>query len=263
MGSKVSLGMKKSGRSKRKSSKGGDKSSEAKSSQKKAEAELTTPADARLMKHLLEVMDAKSHEPRVINQLLEFAQKYITDVLSDATQYAGHANRDHITVEDARLAVDARLNDTFTHPLPREALTTLAKKKNAVALPLVPSTLGIHLPPEKFRLSKPNYQVVPRPPAVPVPQQRQEQPAATSSSFEGGESGEAGEGEQAAKRQRVGVSKPPLMTVSLSSNITAAGYLSTAPLSQPLGGMDSGDTSLMSSAQQQQPMSPSSSDDDL
>jgi transcription initiation factor TFIID subunit 9B len=38
------------------------------------------PRDAKLIAHILESMGVEEYEPRVINQLLEFMHRYVTDV---------------------------------------------------------------------------------------------------------------------------------------------------------------------------------------
>ena len=78
------------------------------------------PIDGQNMIRLLESMGVERYEPRVVNQLLEFAHKYCTDILNDGHSYAQHAGRDAVDLSDVRLAIETKLNDTFTHPPPRE-----------------------------------------------------------------------------------------------------------------------------------------------
>ena len=53
-------------------------------------------------------------------QLLEFLQRYITDVLTEARVYSEHASKTAVDLDDVRLAVQAKVNFSFTQPPPRE-----------------------------------------------------------------------------------------------------------------------------------------------
>ncbi|CAI5933670.1 unnamed protein product [Closterium sp. NIES-65] len=54
------------------------------------------------------------------NQLLEFAYRYMTDVLGEARVYAEHAGHAALEVDDVRLAVQAKVSTSFSQPPPRE-----------------------------------------------------------------------------------------------------------------------------------------------
>ena len=45
---------------------------------------------------------------------------YVSDVLQDARLYSEHANREKIDLSDVTLAVQSRVNHSFTQPPPRE-----------------------------------------------------------------------------------------------------------------------------------------------
>lgn len=45
---------------------------------------------------------------------------YITDALGDARTYSEHANKPAIDMEDVKLAIQSRVNFSFTQPPPRE-----------------------------------------------------------------------------------------------------------------------------------------------
>eukprot|EP00164_Ancoracysta_twista_P007421 GFYU01010533.1.p1 GENE.GFYU01010533.1~~GFYU01010533.1.p1 ORF type:complete len:218 (-),score=35.44 GFYU01010533.1:411-1064(-) len=139
------------------------------------------PLDAMLVTKILKSMGVEEYEPRVINQLLEFMYRYVTDVLQDANVYSDHAGKSDIDIEDIRLAIQSRVNFTFTQPPSREHLLELANKRNCMPLPVIPKRLGVLLPPEKFCLTSPTYQVnVKKPkPAEPAPASVQP-PAATA-----------------------------------------------------------------------------------
>lgn len=48
---------------------------------------------------------------------------YITGVLEDAQVYSGHAGKKELDVSDVRLAVQTRVDHSFTSPPPRDVCT--------------------------------------------------------------------------------------------------------------------------------------------
>lgn len=87
----------------------------------------TLPPTARAIALLLAstptVQDA---QPGVLHQLLEFAHRYTTQVLSDAQVYADHAGRaGKIDMDDVVLAVQARVGWEFGGRVPKEVVLRL------------------------------------------------------------------------------------------------------------------------------------------
>jgi transcription initiation factor TFIID subunit 9B len=78
------------------------------------------PKDAQIIALLLKSLGVESCEPGVIPQLLEFIFRYTTDVLKEAQIFAEHAGKTDIQVDDARLAIQSKINNSFTSPPPRE-----------------------------------------------------------------------------------------------------------------------------------------------
>ncbi|XP_064615145.1 transcription initiation factor TFIID subunit 9-like [Liolophura sinensis] len=122
-------------------------------------APKSSPRDAQVMAAILKDMGVTDYEPRVINQMLEFAYRYVTDILDDAKVYASHANKKVIDAEDVKLAVQCKMDHTFTTPPPRDLLMGIARQKNSQALPLVKPYTGPRLPPDRYCLSAPNYRL--------------------------------------------------------------------------------------------------------
>ena len=60
-----------------------------------------------------------------------------------------------------RLAIQGRVNHSFTAPPPKEFLVELAEEKNKVPLPLIPEKYGIRLPHERHCLTAVNFQLIP------------------------------------------------------------------------------------------------------
>ncbi|KAJ1674649.1 Transcription initiation factor TFIID subunit 9 [Spiromyces aspiralis] len=95
---------------------------------------------------------------------------YTVDVLQDALIYAEHAGKHNIDMKDVRLAIQGRVNYSFTSPPDKEVvisdkfslfLLELATERNKQPLPLIPEKYGVRLPPEKHTLTGINFQIVP------------------------------------------------------------------------------------------------------
>lgn len=50
---------------------------------------------------------------------------YVTDVLEDAKVYCNHANKKSLDAEDIKLAVQCRMDHSFTSPPPRDVCLNL------------------------------------------------------------------------------------------------------------------------------------------
>jgi transcription initiation factor TFIID subunit 9B len=60
------------------------------------------------------------YEPRVVHQFLDLAYRYVGDVLGDAQVYADHAGKPQLDADDVRLAIQSKVNFSFSQPPPRE-----------------------------------------------------------------------------------------------------------------------------------------------
>ncbi len=84
------------------------------------------PRDARIVALIASSMGIQNCEPAVLVQLLHFAHRYTYDVLQDAITYADHgasASRgapSSVTLDDLQLAVQSRVNYSFTQPPSKE-----------------------------------------------------------------------------------------------------------------------------------------------
>jgi len=117
-----------------------------------------------VIQELLGALGVQKYEPRVIAQLMELSHRYVTEILRDSEDYRIHGSKEKIDEKDVALAVDMRKVSSFTAPPSREVLADLARERNAIPLSVVPDRAGVLLPPERYCLVKPNYQVqVPRP----------------------------------------------------------------------------------------------------
>ncbi|EPY74494.1 TAF9 RNA polymerase II, TATA box binding protein (TBP)-associated factor isoform 1-like protein [Camelus ferus] len=73
-----------------------------------------------VMAQILKDMGITEYEPRVINQMLEFAFRYVTTILDDAKIYSSHAKKPNVDADDVRLAIQCRADQSFTSPPPRD-----------------------------------------------------------------------------------------------------------------------------------------------
>ncbi|NXS01690.1 TAF9 factor, partial [Oxylabes madagascariensis] len=80
----------------------------------------SAPKDAQVMAQILKDMGITEYEPRVINQMLEFAYRYVTTILEDAKIYSSHAKKSSVDADDVRLAIQCRTDQSFTSPPPRD-----------------------------------------------------------------------------------------------------------------------------------------------
>mmetsp|Transcript_28780 Transcript_28780/g.67952 ORF Transcript_28780/g.67952 Transcript_28780/m.67952 type:complete len:171 (-) Transcript_28780:29-541(-) len=110
------------------------------------------------MQKLLQSMKVEQYDPRVVNMLMEFMHRYVSQVMREAVVYAEHAGRTEPEVDDVRLAIQSRVDTSFTQPPPRDFFVELAKTKNNVVLPKIDFRPGIRLPPEQHCLINPNLQ---------------------------------------------------------------------------------------------------------
>ncbi|KAI1903591.1 hypothetical protein AGOR_G00028780 [Albula goreensis] len=119
----------------------------------------TVPKDAQVMIQILKDMGITEYEPRVINQMLEFTYRYVTTIIEDAKIYATHAKKSNVDADDIRLAIQCRMDQSFTSPPPRDFLLEVARQKNQTPLPLIKPYTGPRLPPDRYCLTAPNYRL--------------------------------------------------------------------------------------------------------
>ena len=129
------------------------------------------PRDARLMALILQSMGVQDVQPPALMMLLEFANRYLHEVLQDALVYADHANSSksasgvsNITVDDVQLAIQSRVNYSFTSAPNKDALLSLASSLNGIPLPPISDKYGIKLPPAQHCLTNVNFSIIPNPP---------------------------------------------------------------------------------------------------
>uniref|UniRef100_A0A7N0UN98 Transcription initiation factor TFIID subunit 9 n=1 Tax=Kalanchoe fedtschenkoi TaxID=63787 RepID=A0A7N0UN98_KALFE len=125
-----------------------------------ADGDEDLPRDAKIVKTLLKSMGVDDYEPQVIHQFLELWYRYVVDVLTDAQVYSEHAGKTAIDCDDVKLAIQSKVNFSFSQPPPREILLELARNRNKIPLPKTIAGPGIPLPPDEDTLISPNYQLL-------------------------------------------------------------------------------------------------------
>lgn len=108
-------------------------------------------------------MGVHAYTERVPLQLMDFAYRYTSSILSDATSYgeaqqnqgsgskkASKNDEGDISLNALRTAVAARAAYQFSAALPKEFMTEIANERNRVALPKVDREFGVRLPPERY-----------------------------------------------------------------------------------------------------------------
>lgn len=111
------------------------------------------------MMQILKDMGITEYEPRVINQMLEFTYRYVTTIIEDAKIYSTHAKKSTVDADDIKLAIQCRMDQSFTSPPPRDFLLEVARQKNQTPLPLIKPYTGPRLPPDRYCLTAPNYRL--------------------------------------------------------------------------------------------------------
>ncbi|KAF2719830.1 TFIID-31kDa-domain-containing protein [Polychaeton citri CBS 116435] len=139
------------------------------------DATSTRPKDARILEIVLSSFGVQAYQERVPLQLMDFAYRYTSSVLSDALRLSAEgysastqnerekrraaANAveegDRITVTALRQAIASRQGYVFQGALPKEFLLGEAAERNKVALPRVSERrgYGVLLPEEKYCLT--------------------------------------------------------------------------------------------------------------
>ncbi|PWN23151.1 TFIID-31kDa-domain-containing protein [Microstroma glucosiphilum] len=127
------------------------------------------PQDARLISLIIASMGIQDIEPGVEMMLLEWANRYIHTILSDALVYSSHAHSSssssssnpQISLADLLLSVQSNLSHSLIQQPAKTTLLSLATTLNAYPLPPVSDRYGLRLPPREHCLTGVNFGIVP------------------------------------------------------------------------------------------------------
>eukprot|EP00752_Nemacystus_decipiens_P001309 g1299.t1 len=114
--------------------------------------------DEKSIARILKDAGVTSYEPRVVNHLVDRMRKYTLEVVQDARDYADHAGRADIGMDDVRLAVRKKQDALSAGPPTREDQIRQADEVNRIPLPAIPDRFGVRLPPFEYQTTLPNLQ---------------------------------------------------------------------------------------------------------
>ncbi|CAM9384621.1 unnamed protein product [Ectocarpus fasciculatus] len=114
--------------------------------------------DEKSIVRLLKDAGVTSYEPRVVSHLVDRMRRYTREVLIDARDYADHAGRSDLGMQDVRLAVRKKQDALSAGPPSREDQIRQADEVNRIPLPAIPDKFGVRLPPFQYQNTLPNLQ---------------------------------------------------------------------------------------------------------
>lgn len=115
--------------------------------------------DAQVIDSILREMSVTDYEPRVVHQLMEFTNRYVTSILKEAQVFSLYAKKDSIDLGDVQLAINMQTDKTVTSPPPKELLLEVAREKNNQPLPPIKSHNGLRIPFDKHTLIGTNFRL--------------------------------------------------------------------------------------------------------
>lgn len=115
--------------------------------------------DAQVIDAILKEMSVEEYEPRVVHQLMEFTNRYVTSILQEAQVFSSYAKKDSIDLDDVQLAVNLQTDKTITCPPPKELLLEVAREKNNQPLPPIKPHNGLRIPFDRYTLIGTNYKL--------------------------------------------------------------------------------------------------------
>lgn len=126
------------------------------------EPEKVLPNDFNTIRKLLRSMNVVDYEPRVVNQLMDFVYKYVTEILLDAeciSEFNGKPPGD-VDTAAIMLAIQSRAQHSFAPPPTQERLASIAERINSQSLPSFPKNKhGLLLPVEEDCITAPSYRL--------------------------------------------------------------------------------------------------------
>lgn len=122
--------------------------------------ENVVPRDAKIISLILRSLGIEECEPKVLLQMLEFAYKYVTDVLLDAQSYSEHCGRTNISLQDTKLALQTRIGKHFVTPPPRQYMNDIASVVNSKPLLEYENENMLMIPDPKRALLGMEYDIV-------------------------------------------------------------------------------------------------------
>mmetsp|Transcript_7680 Transcript_7680/g.8682 ORF Transcript_7680/g.8682 Transcript_7680/m.8682 type:complete len:216 (-) Transcript_7680:84-731(-) len=121
------------------------------------------PSFEEIIIDIFEQAGIEAYDTKTIQQILKFMQKYAKDIYNKADLIRLHANkkRDHVNVDDIKLAIEAHNENSFYKSLNRETIEKIAMRRNANSIPQSKfySNLIDQIPESDYTLTQPNFEV--------------------------------------------------------------------------------------------------------
>ncbi|GFT43663.1 hypothetical protein NPIL_602841 [Nephila pilipes] len=124
------------------------------------ESGKSIPKDAQIVAEILKELGIVDYEDRVLNHMLEFTTKYVSNVIDNAQLFSNHTNnKKTIDANDVALAISHQQSKIFINPPDKELTASMAKHKNSLPLPQIKSSAVSRLPPDRYSLTACNYRI--------------------------------------------------------------------------------------------------------
>lgn len=115
--------------------------------------------DVQVIDAILKEMSIGEYEPRVVHQLMEFTNRYVTSILQEAQVLSCYAKKSSIDSDDVQLAVTMQTDKTVTSPPSKALLLEVAREKNNQPLPPVRNQNGLRIPFDRYTIIGTNYKL--------------------------------------------------------------------------------------------------------
>lgn len=115
--------------------------------------------DAQVIDAILKELSINDYEPRVVHQLMEFTNRYVSSVLQEAQVFSSYAKKTSIDADDVQLAVNMQTDKTVTSPPSKSLLLEVAREKNNQPLPPVKNHNGLRIPFDRYTIVGTNFKL--------------------------------------------------------------------------------------------------------
>lgn len=109
------------------------------------------PRDVNSIDKIIKSMGIDRYDPCVSEQLLEFIYRYVSEILQDSQTFSEHKEKEKIEIEvdDIKLAIQSKMNYSFTESPSIDFLQDLSKNNIPI---MIPEKSCVLLPPKEHCL---------------------------------------------------------------------------------------------------------------
>lgn len=122
--------------------------------------------DAQVIDAILKELSISEYEPRVVHQLMEFTNRYVTGVLQEAQVLSNYAKKSCVDSDDVQLAMNMQADKTITSPPAKNLLLEVAREKNNQPLPPIKNHNGLRIPFDRYTIVGTNYKLSEKGPKI-------------------------------------------------------------------------------------------------